>query len=579
MKTFLCILLNLLFAATVVFSQQTFSLAYEEPFGSVSTSQSPTIVPSLQKSARLRSNKGGNLVAVVDATAANKLSPLCSSVIENALSLWSEQLYFPNDRIVKIYFKFGSLNSNIAYKVNETYTVIDGIAYTWAFASVMKGVVEPQSIDPPAILITFNNNPNIWYFEGDQEGVQNKYDFKTATLRAIAQVLGFKSTVSNHSTPRVQGDNNNIPVYSAYDRNIINSNNTLLSSFPAGQSAGLSTFVTGNNVYWKVPNTGYKLYAPSTYKQNLSVNYFDSQGELMSYDFKSNECIWQIDDKILQVLKDIGWIVQDDAIKINCSGINETGIANLYNSYTFTASANGNTITNHQWIYRIKNIDGTYETIKTANTSTFAISPITISSQYARNSDGDLIGEIGLTGTVNGVSQKATLNLYLECEPGEITFSTKVNRLTESEYNVEITLSSKGAELWTITTRNWDVGVAWVDRFTDYQYIKLIVSDLYYGSEIQFIFRAANQYGYKEISYDMPKVYYRQTLPNVNWGTVNSILVKEATLFEAYTLDGGYVTKKNSKTELDNVLQPGVYIIRAADANGNTLQTEKIITK
>jgi hypothetical protein len=134
----------------------------------------------------LRNDRGGNLVAVIDVSAANKLSSLCAPVIENAVSLWSEQLYFPNDNVVKIYFEFGSLNSNIAYKVTQTYAMYDGIAYPWAFALVMKGHPESAS---PSILIKFNNNANIWYFEGDQEVVQNNYDFKTAVLRAIAQVL------------------------------------------------------------------------------------------------------------------------------------------------------------------------------------------------------------------------------------------------------------------------------------------------------------------------------------------------------------------------------------------------------
>ncbi|MDR0681918.1 MAG: hypothetical protein LBG15_08760 [Dysgonamonadaceae bacterium] len=285
-----------------------------------------------------------------------------------------------------------------------------------------------------------------------------------------------------------------------------------------------------------------------------------------------------IDTKTRQVLTDIGWIAQDDAIKINCSGINETGIASVYNSYTFTASANGGNITNHQWTYRIKKNDGTYETIRTTNTPAFTISPVTISSQYARNSDGNIIGEIGLTGTVNGVNQKTTMTLYLDYAPDEITFSTKIIHKTDWVYDVEFALSSKGAESLSMTTQNWDTGVAWINDFTGYQYIKLVVSNLPYESEMGFIFEATNQYGHKEITYDMPKVYPQMNPFIYDRGVINSLGEKVAS-FEAYTVDGRYVTQANSKAALNSVLQSDIYIVRSKDAEGNVLQTEKIINK
>jgi hypothetical protein len=327
MKPLLNVLFCLLLASTSVWGQESFSFSFEEPFGSVNASQTPTIVSPLPKSARLRSDRGGNLLAVFDSS----VSDLCKAIIENAISLWSEQLYFPNDNVVKINFSFSQLGTDIAYKVDDVYFPIGDKIYTQIYARVNNnGIPEGE------IKITFNNRPNMWYFEGDQDGVQNKYDFKTATLRAIAQLLGFKSTLSNMPFPRFNyGTYNGIVARSPYDYNVINSNNKVLASIQNGQDAELSQYVTGNNVYWKYPNTGYKIYAPSTFKQGLSMDYFDSQGELMSYDFKSNECIWRIDDKVLQVLKDIGWQTQNDALKINCSTIDQSGIANAYNSYYF----------------------------------------------------------------------------------------------------------------------------------------------------------------------------------------------------------------------------------------------------
>jgi hypothetical protein len=569
MRTFFCISFYFLLTIVPLSGQQKFSFSFEEPFGSVNTSQSSRIVPPLQKSARLRSSRGGNLVAVIDATAANKLSPLCSSIIENALALWSEQLYFPNDNIVRINFKFGTINTGLAYRVLNHYIVIDGIAHTQAFAMAIKNVLQEEEIE-----ITFNNDALIWYFEGDQEGVQNRYDFKTAVLRAVAQVLGFKSTLVNTSSPRLADFGG---YRSSYDCNIVNSNNKKLSSFPYGQSADLTAYVKGNNVFWKTPGSGYRIYAPSTYKQGLSIDYFDSQGELMSYDFKSNECIWLIDNKVLQVMADIGWNLQNDQIKISSSGIDETGIASINNSYTFTASANGKAISNYQWEYRIKKTDGTYEIKGNANTSSFSISPITSSSQYARNSDGNIIGEINLTGTVNGVSQKTTLNLYFNCTPGEIAFTTKVNRLTDWIYDIEITLQSKGAESWLVNVKNWNTGAALLKNYSDYQYLQFKVGNYSYGDEIELVFKATNQSGYTEKSYDMPPVYQMNPGTQPVW---DKISVGEAVSFEAYTLSGTPVSKvASTKLELNKTLPSGIYVIRSKDADENTIESKTAIIK
>jgi hypothetical protein len=351
--------------------QQKFSFSFEEPFGSVNTSQSSRIVPPLQKSARLRSNRGGNLVAVIDSAVANKLSPLCSSIIENALALWSEQY---------------------------------------------------------------------------------------------------------------------------------------------GQSA-------------ETPGSGYRI---------------------------------------------------NDQIKISSSGIDETGIASINNSYTFTASANGKAISNYQWEYRIKKTDGTYEIKGNANTSSFSISPITSSSQYARNSDGNIIGEINLTGTVNGVSQKTTLNLYFNCIPGEIAFTTKVNRLTDWIYDIEITLQSKGAESWLVNVKNWTTGAALLKNFSDCQYLQFTVGNYSYEEEIELVFKAMNQSGYTEKSYDMPPVH------STNLGiqpVEDKISAREAVTFEAYTLNGAQVSKVASKLELNKTLPSGIYVIRSKDADENTIESKTTIIK
>jgi hypothetical protein len=242
---------------------------------------------------------------------------------------------------------------------------------------------------------------------------------------------------------------------------------------------------------------------------------------------------------------------------------------------TFTASANGKSITNYQWEYRIKKNDGNYELIKNADASTFTISPLSaLSSQYARNSDGSIIGEVNLSGTVDGNTQRAAFNLYMDCAPDDIYFSTHIIRVSEEVYNVEVTLSSKGADRLSVETTNWETGIALVRNF-DLQYLKLTTLNLAYGSEIEYVFRASNSYGYMGNAYNMPKISYRFTNPPSKH--IDGVPL-DAALYAVYTVSGFYVKMVQSPSEITD-LQSGAYIIQAKDAKGNTLQTEKIMIK
>jgi hypothetical protein len=577
MKKATVLFFSFLFVGINVINSQSFPVTFDEKFGV--TDQIHVFVPSAPQSDRLRSSKGGNIVPVINENEANDFHSLSYPIIQDAISLWCEQLYFKYDSVVNVTFQFENLDSEIAYRVINHYVPIDTLAYPLALIIALNGRSQGNS---ESITIQINNNRNLWYFEGDIDDIDNnisnnyKYNFKTAMLRAIAQVLGFRSSLNDMLLPRFQ----NMDGYKTkYDYSIVNSNNITLGSFTNNERPQIAGYAQGDNVYWKTAGTGYKIYAPTTYNAGVSLNYFDSQNELMSYDLKSNLSNYNIDSKTMQVLQDIGWNENNATITINCPDIDLTGLADVIDSYTFTASSSAGSITNHHWEYRIKKKDGSFSVISSSYSNSFSIAPLSnISPDYMRNSEGDVVGEIYLSAKVNGTDKETSFNIYLKTKPSNIEYTYKINRLSDWEFNVKISLHSKGAESFVVSTVVWNAGFMFTRNHAVSQYIKFTSLNFYYGEEVQFRFKASNQYGQQEVYFDLPyqdpfassnfNVPTKQTDAPIIFPTVNSI--------DIYSIMGIYIGTVNSKEKLFEKCKSGIFILKYKDAENKELHVEKI---
>jgi hypothetical protein len=318
------------------------------------------------------------------------------------------------------------------------------------------------------------------------------------------------------------------------------------------------------------------MYAPNPYEKGVSTDYFDSENELMSYDFNTNQ-ILEIDDKILQVLQDIGWPVpQNPELHIVNTEIGASGVANINNTYVFSANATGGTLTSCQWEYKIRKIDGSYETKGTSNSSTFTISPFTASSLYDRNSDGYIIGEVLLTGIIDGVECKSTFHLYLECIPGDVAYNIQIEKTSDWVYRATVTLSSSGAESFQVTINDWESGMIITQYFSLPQYMAFKTMYLTYDSPIKFTFKSINQFGQKQLIYNMPPVSYYDTR-SAKMGSDAIQVISNPALYELYTVHGVCVQQSKDKSAFfDGSVHPGIYLLKGKDAAGNTILTDKI---
>lgn len=543
---------------------QTSSLFTFEGKFSSKTAVNPEIITQKNKQLRLRSDKAGQIEAIYDAGTLKNLHPLAPDIIKSAVKLWEEKIYIPEGTTVKIEFATtSSLDNTTAFYGDVSYIDFNNIRYPISLAQVKYGYVP---FNDQQTKIFFNDNSSLWHFDGDGDNptIKNgEYDFKTAVLRSIAHALGFVSSIrERRGAPIFSGNIKNI-----YDQFVINSNNKKLSTIDINDNSGLKSFATGNNVYWNTVN-GYKLYAPSVFEADYSLNYFGSENELMSAHFESRTGNWNIDEKTTQVLEDMGWTPIRKDLIIKSNNIGNNGIGSVHNSYSFYASS-GSAITNYSWQFKIRLKNGLFETIKTGNSSTFTTNTVVPQDSYYRNESGDIVGKIILKANVNGIPLEAEFNLSLECLPGTIEYEIKIIKVNEWYYNVEATVSSAGAKDLIVMVTDYSIGEMNTRIFYDQQYTKFTSYYLYYDYPVEFSFKSRNNYGTKE-SFETiaPFSYYDSSSINNIRDEINS----KATIdnIEIMNMQGNVIKKVKSTEDINNMILPsGAYILRNNHTDGS----------
>lgn len=300
--------------------------------------------------------------------------------------------------------------------------------------------------DEDAIVII--NEDVDWDYSFGKENTTKK-DLTTAMLRGIAMSLGFGSTVCNNSTKGILF--NQRTFFSPFDNLIINSDNVHLNEIPNNGCASpeLVSYVTGNNVYYQMPNAiDRKLYAPTVYEDFNSLNYFDTQGDLMSYEIRAGDKNQRIDEKTLEVLRAIGWKIVENDLRIVTDDVDETGMASVSQNYNFHAETTSGNITNYSWKYELQNKDRSYVTIKTGNSSAFTIDEVDDITKYDKNVNGDIKGKITLNATINAKNVTKEFNLYFAVKPSFV--SVKIDAITPipgtKYYNLDLTVMYNGAD-------------------------------------------------------------------------------------------------------------------------------------
>ena len=229
----------------------------------------------------------------------------------------------------------------------------------------------------------------------------------------------------------------------------------------AGQE--LISFIAGNNVYCKTPNNeNFKMYSLPGFQGYNYLSYFDTTGDLMSYNVRIGDKNQQVDRKTQEVLEAIGWKEPENGLKIVADGIDNTGIASALQGYRFHAEIGSGSIMNYSWQYELLNDEMDYVLIKEGKSSEFTIDKVDDLIKYKRNVNGDIKGKISLNATVDGKEMSKVFHVYLTTKPTFI--SVKIDAITLKPeyglYDLDLTVIYTGADyLHVMREEEWSIAV------------------------------------------------------------------------------------------------------------------------
>jgi hypothetical protein len=438
----------------------------------------------------------------------------------------------------------------------------------------------------PDILISFNNNLDLWFFGGkmDYEVPSGKHDFTTYTMRMIAKGLGFYSNKQLYPSENMLLN----PRY-VFDRNLVNNSNESLNAITV--PAQIKNFMTSDNVFWK-QNTGYKLYAPAIFDQEKSVQYFhvnnlvnESEKSPMAQTIKKGESSRKIGSSVLSVLYDMGWTKPVLPIEIT-SQLSENSNVRMGLSYQFAASLAANMLPSSCiWSFEVMKGDGLWESKASSSGSTsftFTIPTIT-DLDFARATNGAIRSRVKVqTLDANNKVYDATFYLLLLARPEQpIVRIKEISPYGDWSKNVVIEFLAEGATQYGVVHE--DIGYFSSGEFiiSSGEYQEYTIGNVYDDGYHRFVVRAFNQYGESSawIYYDNASFNNNDqelTLNQID-PVKKEIEIKSAMIFNSF----GQLQKSTAITNQSiNVsdLKGGIYIIKATDSNGN-IYSSKFIKK
>lgn len=565
MKKYLLILVSFLTLQGIgaVLAQQDTILVFE---GRLDTSpvSAQTIKPCLLRTERLSSDFGG----VIEVQFGGGMSEEMQYAIKAAAQLWEEKLYIPKKIILKFEKeRMGMEAADFAAQVR--YTLLPGGNEAYPQSFFINFLTDNKRLAEDAVILVNEDVDWDYSFSGE---VTNKKNLTTAMLRAIAMSLGFGSSVVNNTAKGIIFSTRRY--FSPFDNLIVNSNNIRLNTMPNNgrTSPELISYVSGNNVYYKTPNNAnFKLYAPSEFHGYNYLSYFDTEGDLMSYDIRIGDKNQQIDEKTLEVLKEIGWKEPENSLKIMAKDIDATGMASAFQGYSFHAETTSGSITDYSWKYELLNNEMVFDSIKVGNSSEFNIDKVDDLTKYYKNINGDIKGRVSLTATVNGKDMHKVFYVYLATKPTFI--SVKVDSISPIPgtryYNLDITVIYTGADYLYVEQS---------EEFGD-----LIFSHFFYEPYIahlrfKHVFMIGMSWVDLELSNRAGKTYYTVEIPSQMNLLENSTQIKQEIIassishVEVRNMQGMIILQTENYEDI-NRLSKGLYIVTTTDTNG------KVITK
>lgn len=501
------------------------------------------------------SNNAGNIVLNYE----ESLSDSIKTAILAAKKLWESKI--PTKQPIYISILFEPLGNDISMASEAVYYFESGMSgCPSALYSQIVNRTESSTEYPDGIIIL---NSEINWNCSFSKGILSGYNIPTMIIRGIARCLGFGSSIVE-DTNDIFSFYHGCPTF--FDK-VLYSNNIALSAL-SEKSAEIAEFVKSDNVYAHTNSQNFKIYSPGKFIQNLSLCYFDDENSIMSYSLGEGNINLLIDDKTVDVLREIGWDTSQPEIPIICNNISDNGIGSSYESHTFTLLKKDQIISDYSWKFLLKNKQGEYITISTGTSENFTVTNVLEPENYYININGDLEGKIECDYMVNNELYNASpFILSLELKPKILAVEDiKTVNEGESSFSVNCNVHYTGADY--ITVRMEEEFSTAIRRYEFYEpyiaHVKTGNTTNQYYSWLTIV--VSNKYGSDERFFEFAPAYVSRNGTNTLITDVSTNISVERVIL--YRIDGTTVYN-GAPSNLDYTdILPGIYLKKEIYNNG-----------
>lgn len=524
--------------------------------------------PLAKKTNRYSSNKGNIQIVYY-----NDVPDSIKIAIQAATNLWEAKIH--NKLPIYIGVQFYSLSQDVAIATDVIYYEYENSSLeTFGCPSSLMSQLSNMQMgdkDNPDAYIYFNTDVD-WKCNFTNS-TSSGYNLTTMAMIGIARSLGFGSSII--SVDDAYYYSSFFP--STYDNRLF-SGIQYLTELVEGSNE-MANFVTSDNVFLAAQANTYKIYAPTQYKSDVSLNYFDEDDTLMSSSLGEGSSILAIDEKTIDVLRTIGWDLPETRIGIKCLDIGTDGIGSSYKSHDFILDTN-QTVSDFQWRFFLKNKSENFELVSQGSTSTFSISKINSSDNYYVNINGDIEGKIECDYMIDGVVYSAT-PFYIALELKPIIYGIEnLNLVREGAYNfyLTFTLNYAGADNAFVEIEEEYDSTLRTYRFNE-PFIAHVktgnISSLYYS---WVTVEVKNKYGstYETIEFE-PSYDYFQLNNNSSELLERKELYSNINRVQIFTLNGKIVFDGMPEKLTNCRLSSSVYLRKDILENGHVVVSKFVV--
>lgn len=455
---------------------------------------------------RISARSGGDIIVTYDGDMPDSLK----TVVDAACGVWCDYMGI-NDNL-RLNIKYENF-SDADVKVSVAYAKMqsDGLCYPSAlYRSITGGDLTAGMVDA----VLHINSSVAWCtgFGNDD----NPKKLLPTVIKSLGRCLGYGSSVKKDKRGNVFMLKSGKTIF---DSLVFSEDGFRMSDLNNNMTQQLNNFTQPVCEYLYVLNkkTEYKIYAPHTFDDNVSLKYSADKNSTMYYGV-SNASNLIVDDATIDVLNSLGWKYSksDQTVQIKCDDIDDTGIASAYSQHTFYIKTNSGVPSSYCWVASFPLKDGGYETIN-SNSERLVFPAVADEDKYVHTLDGDIRVVISFSGMLFGKAVRCNYSLTLELKPHILSaaISSRTPSRTDNTYNdytIDVRYEGSGSldayveEEFSSMTKT---AFSNVPYFTKVKFYDIDT----YGNAL-FTIRVENKYGYDEYTIEQPAINYMAKKPS-----------------------------------------------------------------